>query len=205
MEQAYITPEITQPTFITYDGSQSCIVITYIRPSDGKKYRLKTPIDAFRQVNMLLKSNLQYSIFYRDGQPCGINLKHGYCYYCASESKLDSESVDKILSAPLVEHFVAFNQDERLKIDLQTALKFLTTVSMHPHDIRNFASSPELQRRYKVYFGDTLTYRVIEALAQDIACGLLCKEVAPAGLRKSALMNLFRAEALDEYIGSLPL
>lgn len=72
MEQAYITPEITQPTFITYDGSQSCIVITYIRPSDGKKYRLKTPIDAFRQVNMLLKSNLQYSIFL----PRGSTLRH---------------------------------------------------------------------------------------------------------------------------------
>lgn len=77
--------------------------------------------------------------------------------------------------------------------------------SMNVNSVSGKRCFKELQRRYKVYFGDTLTYRVIEALAQDIACGLLYKEVALAGLRKSALMNLFRAEALDEYIGSLPL
>lgn len=89
--------------------------------------------------------------------------------------------------------------------DVQNALKFLTMVSMHPHDIRNFASSSELQRRYKVYWGDMLTYRVTEALAKDVASGWLPKEVAPEVLRKSALMNLFRAEALDEYINRFPL
>lgn len=205
MEQAYVTPEITQPTFIIYDSAQSCIVITYMRPSDGRKYQLKTPKDAFQRVNMLLKSNLRYCIFYRDGQPCGINLNHGYCYYRASEKKLNPESLENILSSALLKHFIEFNQDKSLMNDVQNALKFLTTVSMHPHDVLNFASSSELQRRYKVYWGDTLTYRITEALAQDIACGLPQETVASDELRKSALMNLFRAEALDEYISSLPL
>lgn len=205
MEQAYITPEITQPTFIIYDSAQSCVVITYTRPSDGEKYQLKTPIDAFQRVNMLLKSNLRYCVFYRDGQPCGINLNHGYCYYRASEKKLNPESLENILSSALLKHFIEFNQDKSLMNDVQNALKFLTMVSMHPHDIRNFASSSELQRRYKVYWGDMLTYRVTEALAKDVASGWLPKEVAPEVLRKSALMNLFRAEALDEYINRFPL